>query len=82
MMIDIRATGLGTHAFADRLLDEHDVSVLAGEAFGASAAGFVRLSLTVDAERLREACRRIERCAQECQGESRLAARPLNGMTS
>jgi len=36
----------------------------------------------VDAERLREACRRIERCAQECQGEARLAARPLNGMTS
>ncbi|WP_110602665.1 pyridoxal phosphate-dependent aminotransferase [Salinicola lusitanus] len=82
MMIDIRATGLSTHAFADRLLDEHGVSVLAGEAFGASAAGFVRLSLTVDADRLREACRRIERCAQECQGESRLAARPLNGMTS
>lgn len=82
MMIDIRATGLGTHAFADRLLDEHGVSVLAGDAFGASAAGFVRLSLTVDAERLREACRRIERCAQECQGEARLAARPLNGMTS
>ncbi|KAA0016428.1 aminotransferase class I/II-fold pyridoxal phosphate-dependent enzyme [Salinicola corii] len=82
MMIDIRATGLSTHAFADRLLDEHGVSVLAGEAFGASAAGFVRLSLTVDADRLREACRRIERCAQECQGESRLAARPLDGMTS
>lgn len=82
MMVDIRATGLGTHAFADRLLDEYGVSVLAGDAFGASAAGFVRLSLTVDAERLREACRRIERCAQECQGEARLAARPLNGMTS
>ncbi|MGM8849544.1 arginine--pyruvate aminotransferase AruH [Salinicola sp. MH3R3-1] len=82
MMIDIRATGLSTHAFADRLLDEHGVSVLAGEAFGPSAGGFVRLSLTVDAERLREACRRIERCAQECQGESRLAARPLDGMTT
>lgn len=67
MMIDIRATGLTAHAFADRLLDDYGVSVLAGEAFGASAAGFVRLSLTVGEERLREACQRIERCAQDCQ---------------
>lgn len=66
MMIDIRRTGLSAQAFADRLLDEHDVSVLSGEAFGPSAAGFVRLSLTVDVETLREACQRIERCASRC----------------
>ena len=66
MMIDIRRTGLTAQGFADRLLDEHGVSLLAGEAFGPSAAGFVRLSLTVDAERLDEACRRIERCARDC----------------
>jgi len=82
MMIDIRASGLSANAFANRLLDDHDVSVLAGDAFGASAGGFVRLSLTVEAERLREACRRIERCARQCREESRLTARPLNGMTS
>ena len=66
MMIDIRRTGLTAQAFADKLLDEQGVSLLAGEAFGPSAAGFVRLSLTVDAERLGEACRRIERCARAC----------------
>ncbi|MBZ9557283.1 MULTISPECIES: pyridoxal phosphate-dependent aminotransferase [unclassified Modicisalibacter] len=66
MMIDIRRTGLSAQAFADRLLDEQGVSVLSGEAFGPSAAGFVRLSLTVDAERLREACRRVARCAAAC----------------
>ena len=66
MMIDIRRTGLTAQGFADRLLDEHGVSLLAGGAFGPSAAGFVRLSLTVDAERLDEACRRIERCARDC----------------
>lgn len=82
MMIDIRATGLSAHAFADRLLDDYGVSALAGEAFGASATGFIRLSLTVPAARLREACRRIERCARECLATSRLAQHPLDGMTN
>ncbi|MCK0713402.1 pyridoxal phosphate-dependent aminotransferase [Chromohalobacter sarecensis] len=67
MMIDIRRTGLSAQAFANRLLDEQGVSALAGDAFGPSAAGFVRLSLTVDTERLREACRRLARCADECR---------------
>ncbi len=64
LMVDIRATGLSSQAFADRLLDEHGVSVLSGEAFGPSAAGFVRLSLTVDEARLTDACRRLARCAE------------------
>ncbi|WP_277961199.1 pyridoxal phosphate-dependent aminotransferase [Pseudomonas sp. RIT-To-2] len=63
VMVDIRATGLSAQAFADRLLDEQGVSVLAGEAFGPSAAGHVRLGLVQDTERLLEACRRIARCA-------------------
>lgn len=66
MMVDIRRTGLSTQAFADRLLAEYNVSVLSGEAFGPSAAGFVRLSLTVEADRLRDACQRLERCAEQC----------------
>lgn len=82
MMIDIRASGLNAHAFANRLLDDYGVSVLAGEAFGTSAGGFVRLSLTVDVTRLREACRRLERCARDCQVSSRLAMQPRDGMTT
>ncbi|WP_043532172.1 pyridoxal phosphate-dependent aminotransferase [Litchfieldella xinjiangensis] len=66
MMIDIRRTGLSAQAFADQLLNEQNVSLLSGEAFGPSAAGFVRLSLTVEADRLREACRRIKAHAQAC----------------
>ncbi|WP_110685447.1 pyridoxal phosphate-dependent aminotransferase [Salinicola aestuarinus] len=66
MMVDIRATGLSAQAFADRLLDDHAVSVLAGEAFGPAAAGFIRVSLTADVATLREACRRLERCARAC----------------
>ena len=64
LMLDIRATGLSSQAFADRLLDEEGISALSGEAFGPSAAGFVRLSLTVDEARLREASRRLARCAE------------------
>ena len=65
VMLDIRATGLSAQAFADRLLERHGVSVLAGEAFGPSAAGHIRLGLVVDTEQLREACQRIARCAHE-----------------
>ena len=65
VMLDIRATGLSAQAFADRLLERHGVSVLAGEAFGPSEAGHIRLGLVVDTEQLREACQRIARCAHE-----------------
>jgi arginine:pyruvate transaminase len=65
VMVDIRETGLSAQAFADRLLDRHGVSVLAGEAFGPSAAGHIRLGLVLGAASLREACQRIVRCANE-----------------
>ncbi|APC21147.1 arginine--pyruvate aminotransferase AruH, partial [Pseudomonas protegens] len=62
VMVDIRATGLSAQAFSERLLDEQGVSVLAGEAFGPSAAGHIRLGLVLQADDLREACRRIVLC--------------------
>jgi arginine:pyruvate transaminase len=64
VMLDVRPTGLSGDAFARRLLDEEDVSVLPGEGFGPSAAGHVRICVTTDEERLREACRRISRCVE------------------
>ncbi|MCY1391142.1 Arginine--pyruvate transaminase AruH [compost metagenome] len=63
VMVDIRETGLSAQDFADRLLDGYGVSVLAGEAFGPSAAGHIRLGLVLGSEPLQEACRRIARCA-------------------
>lgn len=60
VMLDIRATGLAGPEFAWRLLREQGVSVLDAAAFGASAAGYVRVSYTVDETRLERACRRIE----------------------
>ncbi|WP_409260847.1 pyridoxal phosphate-dependent aminotransferase [Pseudomonas putida] len=65
VMVDIRETGLSAQAFANRLLDLHGVSVLAGEAFGPSAAGHIRLGLVLDTQALGEACRRIALCASE-----------------
>ncbi|MCY1280665.1 Arginine--pyruvate transaminase AruH [compost metagenome] len=65
VMVDIRETGLSAQDFADRLLDGYGVSVLAGEAFGPSAAGHIRLGLVLGSEPLQEACRRIARCAAE-----------------
>lgn len=58
-MVDVRATALSSSDFAWRLLAEQGVSVLDGSAFGASAAGNLRLSYTLDSDRLDEACRRI-----------------------
>lgn len=59
-LLDVRATGLSGADFAWRLLREQGVSVLDATAFGASAAGHVRLSYTLEEGRLDEACRRIE----------------------
>ena len=51
--------GSGSVAFAERLLEEAAVVVGPGAAYGPSSDGYVRLSLTVPEERLREAVDRI-----------------------
>lgn len=58
-MIDVRGTGLSAYAFADGLLERQAVAALAGEAFGPSAAGHIRMSLGLPDALLAEACRRI-----------------------
>ncbi len=50
MMLDIRATGLSGNAFAERLLDEALIAVMPGESFGTSAAGHIRVALTIPDE--------------------------------
>lgn len=63
MLVDVRGTGLSANAFAWGLLREAGVSVLDGQAFGPSTAGFVRLGFVVPEDRLQEACDRIARYA-------------------
>lgn len=65
VMVDVRQTGLDAQAFAERLLDDYGVSVLAGEAFGPSAAGHIRIGLVVDQLKLADACQRIASCAAD-----------------
>lgn len=69
VMVDIRETGVSAQAFADYLLDSQGVSVLAGEAFGPSAAGHIRLGLVLGNAALVDACQRIARCADELKRE-------------
>ncbi|MCX2899613.1 pyridoxal phosphate-dependent aminotransferase [Pseudomonas mandelii] len=65
VMVDVRKTGMSAQHFAERLLEGYGVSVLAGEAFGPSAAGHIRLGLVVDQSKLADACRRIALCAAD-----------------
>ncbi len=47
LMLDIRATGMTGEAFAYDLLDTHRIAVMPGESFGQSAAGHIRVAMTV-----------------------------------
>lgn len=63
MLVDVRSTGLSANAFAWGLLRSTGVSVLDGQAFGPSTAGFVRLGFVVQEGRLQDACARVARYA-------------------
>ena len=59
VMLDIRETGLSGETFGQRLLDEEGIGVMPGESFGQSAAGHLRIAMTVADEQLEDAMRRI-----------------------
>jgi LL-diaminopimelate aminotransferase len=52
--------GRTSASFTEQVLEQADVVVTPGAAYGACGEGYVRLSLTVPDERLQEAIRRIE----------------------
>jgi arginine:pyruvate transaminase len=58
-LLDVRGTGFASLAFARRLLDEEGVAVLPSDAFGPSAVGHVRISLTLPEAELMAAGRKI-----------------------
>jgi arginine:pyruvate transaminase len=64
VLLDIRGSGLEASDFAHRLLGRERVAVLPCDGFGASAAGHLRIALSVPEPRLREAGERIVRFAR------------------
>lgn len=69
VLADVRRTGLSGLDFAWRLLEEQGVVTMPGESFGARGAGHVRLALTVEADVMVEACRRIRELAEHLVDE-------------
>jgi len=67
VMVDVRKTNLSGETFSAKLLDEQGVSVLAGEAFGESSAGHIRIGLVSEQDVLKEACLRIKNFVERLQ---------------
>jgi aminotransferase len=57
----IARTGMSGDEFAMKLLEEEEVAMVPGEAFGASGAGFMRASYATAYEKIEEALNRLER---------------------
>jgi arginine:pyruvate transaminase len=64
VLLDVRGTGFDAGDFALRLLAAEGVAALPCDGFGPSAAGYLRLALSVPEPRLREAGARIVRFAR------------------
>lgn len=56
----IARTGMSGDEFATRLLEEEEVAMVPGEAFGSSGKGFMRASYATAYEKIEEALNRIE----------------------
>ncbi len=56
----IKRTGLTSNEFCNKLLDEQNVAVVPGDAFGASGEGFVRISYAYSIKSINAALERIE----------------------
>ncbi len=63
---NVRATGLSSQQFADRLLREERVLVVPGDAFGPAGEGHVRCSYATALPRIQEALVRMERFVGRC----------------
>jgi len=57
---NIKASGMDSETFAEKLLQEEHVAVVPGDAFGAGGTGFVRCSYATAYEKIEEALRRME----------------------
>jgi arginine:pyruvate transaminase len=58
-MLDIRATGMSGEAFANALLDTHQIATMPGESFGTAAAGHIRVAMTIEDDRYAAAIKTV-----------------------
>lgn len=65
----IKSTGLTSDEFCTRLLKEHKVAVVPGNAFGESGEGFVRVSYAYSVNHLNTALKRIEEFLESLKNE-------------
>ncbi|MGN0695720.1 MAG: aminotransferase class I/II-fold pyridoxal phosphate-dependent enzyme [Oscillospiraceae bacterium] len=56
----IKSTGLTSEEFCERLLFEHNVAVVPGNAFGECGEGYIRISYAYSLKHIMEAVKRIE----------------------
>ncbi|MFA9423456.1 MAG: pyridoxal phosphate-dependent aminotransferase [Sedimentibacter sp.] len=61
LFINIKKTGLNSNDVCERLLREAHILVLPGNAFGKCGEGYLRLAVTVNINKLKEAFDRIEK---------------------
>ncbi|SMX28610.1 Arginine--pyruvate transaminase AruH [Pelagimonas phthalicica] len=73
-MLDVRATGLSGLDFAQALLTKHKIAVMPGESFGNSAAGHVRVALTVADDKLSDSVRTLCQFAHDLSKETSCAS--------
>jgi aminotransferase len=56
---DIRGTGLDDVTFCERLIEEENVALVPGSAFGNTGKGFVRAAFAVSEKTIERACQRV-----------------------
>lgn len=60
LFVSIKGTGLTSEAFCEKAMEEAQVLLLPGTAFGSCGEGYVRIACTVDIPKLKEAFDRLE----------------------
>ena len=66
IMVDISNTGKSSEDFTSLLLEREHVATMPGSSFGDQAKDFIRISLTVPDERVKEACERMKHFVLNC----------------
>ena len=56
----IKSTGMGSEEFCERLLEEQNLALVPGNAFGEAGEGFVRISYAYSLEQIKQAIERLE----------------------